>query len=141
MIDKSIEINEIDENIFLNKDLLFIGHRKGECYNFNNNLWINSYFDKKYDIFVGIPKKINIKELIKLEQKNYISSYILVYDELETLDLKDLYNKSIIPLGGILDLMMNRLQELKKYKIIAMIMMGDNEEWIRYIEICKLGVR
>jgi hypothetical protein len=137
MIDKCMEIYEIHENIFLNKDLLFMGHRKGEYNKFNNNLWTDSYYDEKDDIFVGIPKKINIEELIKLEQENYISSYIFVFHKLEILNLENLYNKRIKPsTDGILGLIMKyKLEELKKYEIIAMFMMGDNEEWIRYIEI------
>lgn len=136
MIDQSIEINELHENIFLNNDLLFIGHRKGEFHKFNSDLWIDSFYDYKYDIFVGVPKKIGIKKLIKLEQKNYISSYILVFNKLKISDIKDFYYENIEPAEGVLGLILQyKFEQLKRYNIIAIVMMGENEEWIRYIEI------
>ena len=137
MIDKSLELNELKCDNSFNKDVIFIGHRKADFYKFNENLWIKSYYDTNYDLFVAIPKKICIKELVLSEHKNYISSYILIYDVLEVNNLEDYYNKNIKPLtGGIMDIIMNyKFLLLKKYNIIKVLMFGDNEEWIRYIKI------
>ncbi len=137
MINKKLELNKLKCNDFFDNNLIFIGHRKAEFYKFNEKLWINSYFDIGYDIFVAIPKKICLKELILYEQKNYISSYILIYNDFKINNLKDYYIKNIEPLtGGIMDIIMNyKFSNLKQYDIIELIMAGDNEEWVRYINI------
>lgn len=137
MIDKILELNELKCDNSFNKGLIFIGHRKADFYKFDENLWINSYYDTNYNIFVAMPKKICIKELVLFEQKNYISSYILTYDVLEINNLEDYYNKNIKPLtGGIMDIIMNyKFSLLKKYNIIEVLMFGDNEEWVRDIKI------
>ena len=137
MIDEILELHKLKCDDFFNKYLIFIGHRKADFYNFNENLWIDSYCDADYDIFVAIPKKICIKKLVLSEQKNYISSYILIYGVLEMNDLEDYYNKNIKPLaGGIMDIIMNnKFLLLKKYNIIEILMFGDNEEWVRHINM------
>ena len=127
--------------------LLFIGHRVEDPYKINYNIWKCYYGDIENDVFIGIIDN-NIQRLEK-ERMNFETSYILCFNEdIETKckNIEYFYKTHIEPLKffyfslnkkySILDLILkNDFDALKTYNVKCILMLSNNESWVRIIEL------
>jgi len=134
-------IYNIPNSIFLqSSDILFIGHRLNGLKDIKNDYFQEFYKDTKYDIFVGKFKKnifLDIRNILKIYHTAYEQSYIIFYNRKITIPLREYYDKFMQPTQNkIIDKILKRkCSELIEYNIIALLLVGDNEEWVSYCEI------